>query len=195
MSCFKQLCWKCNKATNEKLCIWVRTLKEHYIGTQFDKEGYIVSCPKFEKDNFQWFKREKATDKELAKLAGVSAFAYRRARIKIKEEHLHVSVEEYLKLKAEKGFYKAEAKRLGISESRYHNFLQFIRKKGLAISVEEHLKEIEQKKLQTKIYKMNAKKLGISLGRYRDIGYYIQHKKLNISVEEYLKRKREKNGK
>ncbi len=55
---YKQLCWKCKKACNINACIWVATLKIKPLGVELDKQGYIVKCPLFEKDNGIYTKQD-----------------------------------------------------------------------------------------------------------------------------------------
>lgn len=69
---YKQLCWKCAKACNLNACIWVATLKIKPLGVELDKQGYIIKCPLFEKDNGIYNKQD------LANKLGVTPQEYKQ---------------------------------------------------------------------------------------------------------------------
>lgn len=71
----KQKCWHCIKACNANKCIWVRTCRKYPPGTVIDQEGFITSCPEFEKDKYYH-----QTVKELTKKYHITDRTYYRIK-------------------------------------------------------------------------------------------------------------------
>lgn len=93
---YKQLCWRCKKSCDMFACVWVRTLKRRPKGCEINEKGYIVSCPKFEKDNLIYRRYEKN------KVYILTKSKYRWVKMKIKKQNLDLSVVDYLK---QQGYY------------------------------------------------------------------------------------------
>lgn len=69
----EQLCWKCCKATNSKLCPWVCDF-EYPKGTKLDGENNIVFCPLFQPDERRKVRRQV----KISRLFGISQRTYYR---------------------------------------------------------------------------------------------------------------------
>ena len=153
---FVQKCWTCKYATDKDDCIWVRTLKKHYKGTKIDDEGYIIECPKYEKDKLLY------TTKEKAKAIGVSIVTYCKTRVLLKQINSTMSVEEYIEYKRR----KAKENKENHSSSdmyRIYRARAYLKRIGLNMSPEEWIKRQDEKKKQRNIFnskylrKKNAK--------------------------------------
>lgn len=100
---YKQLCWTCQKCTNELLCRFVRTLK-HNKKQKVDNFGYIIECEDYVKDPPKQkpkvnIKKQKLKDKDKAQLLGISAQQYGNIKSYIKRycKDKTLSVEDYYK--------------------------------------------------------------------------------------------------
>lgn len=152
----KQLCWKCKHSCDVDECIWVRTLKKRYKGTLLDDEGYIIFCPKYQKDELLY------SDKERADLIGIPLGKYRIIKRYIKVNKLNMSVGEYLEFQKEKN---EELKNRTDEEKKFlrrlWNARSYIKRKGLNISPEEYI-EIQDNKRELRKnpnYLRNCQKL------------------------------------
>lgn len=197
---FAQLCWKCKKCCDSRLCIWVRTLKRRYKGIVIDSEGFIIKCPKFERDNLIY------SNKEMAEKLGISIQYFNNLKSTIKRKKLNMSVEEYLKYQKDRKEDRKTQLANGLTSNQYYYAKRIIKKRGLNISPEEYYKQKEAKKNEKELNlalkskrinvslqnKETAEKLGISLSRYCYLKFTIKKKKLNMSVEEYLKYQEDK---
>lgn len=91
---YKSLCWKCKKACNSNLCIWVKhctlinghrtltreeTLKLMPKGVELDSKKNVLFCPHFEPDNMVYSMEEEA------KTYNLSFLKNRTRRIKIRQ--------------------------------------------------------------------------------------------------------------
>lgn len=96
------ICWRCAKATNELLCIWVATLKQMPNGVKLDNSGTICECPEFEKEvknDNPYYNLNYLTKKERAKLLGISERKYYNIQQRLKKQGRNITVEQYLKIK------------------------------------------------------------------------------------------------
>lgn len=88
------ICWRCAKATNELLCIWVATLEQMPNGVKLDNSGTICECPNFEKEvkndlNY-------LTKRERAKLLGISERKFYSIQQRLRKQGRNITVEQYL---------------------------------------------------------------------------------------------------
>lgn len=141
----KQLCWKCKHSCDVDECIWVKTLKKRYSGTLLDDDGYIISCPKFERDNLLY------DDKDRAEFLGITLSKYRSIKSYIKNNDIKMTVSEYLEFRKQ---LKDERESIICNDKTYYRRLYnarcYIKKLGLTITPEEYLEmRKKEKELRT----------------------------------------------
>ena len=195
---FKQLCWQCKKSCNSNLCIWVKTLKIKPQGVKLDKQGYIVECPEFEKDNGIY------TKEEYIKSLGLTQKEYRQiynAVLGLLNKNIKASINEcinfinktggickdYVTIKS--GLVRGNLEYMPLDyaykqlqKSNYQNMASFVR--ACNRDYKETLKDakkIEREKNGTLHDKIEnyCKQLGIT----RDL--YI---KINLAIKRYNKK-------
>lgn len=138
-SSYRQLCWTCKYSCNKHECIWVDTLNKHYKGTELDKDGYIIKCPKYEKDNLLY------TTEDKAKSLGITKKRYFAIKASIRNRRLNMTVNEYLERQKEKREKKSKLiikelyKLYGKGKVIYA--YKVIKEQKLKISVQEYLEE------------------------------------------------------
>ncbi len=103
---YRQLCWTCQKCTNENLCDFVKTLSPTK-NILIDSKGYIIHCDNYVKDIVIENKNKKMKIKDKAALLGITPNMYSMYKLYLKKHHIKLSVEEYLekrkKQKKERG--------------------------------------------------------------------------------------------
>ena len=72
----EQLCWKCCKATNGKLCPWIDCFI-YPKGTKLDGNNNIVYCPLFKPDE----RRDVRRRTKISNMFGISERTYYRHKI------------------------------------------------------------------------------------------------------------------
>ncbi len=167
---YRQKCWTCTHSCNKYDCVWVETLNKEEAqkkqGCVFDEEGFITSCDKFEKENYQIM-----SIKLKALALGVSYRKYKQLQNEIERFGLNITPEELHKTNMELLEEKAEHKER--KKQAKQDFKQWQ----------------EDKQLQKEIDRATAQELHITYKRYLDIKEKANEQ--NISVEQYLQKEKE----